>query len=161
MFGDSLTYEGDWSKLLHRDDIINAGVSGDSTHTMLYRLDSINLSNISTVCIMAGINDIFLYGERADDIFERYQMIIEHFKKQNLHVIILSTLYVTSHITEYQAINSEVDILNRYLQSYDVLDINSYLTQNGALQPCYSSDGVHLTPEAYKIWRDRLLGMLK
>jgi len=161
MFGDSLTYEGNWAELLHRDDIINAGISGESTHSMLYRLDSINLNDISILFIMAGINDIFLYGEKADDIFERYQMIIEYFEKQNLHVIVQSTLYIANNITEYQDINSEVDRLNSYLHTYNFLDINTALSQNSALQASHSSDGVHLTPKAYKIWAERLKSMLK
>jgi lysophospholipase L1-like esterase len=157
MFGDSLTYEGDWNHLLCRDDTINAGVSGEGTHAMLYRLDTINLEQVTTVCIMAGINDIFLYGESADTVFDRYEMIVAHFNRHHLHVMVQSTLYVTEAIAEYSTINREVDRLNHYLKSYNFIDINTHLSDTRALKQHYSSDGVHLSADAYRIWAEQLL----
>ncbi len=157
MLGDSLTYEGNWNQLLQRDDIINEGINGDTTYGILYRLDPMNLLHVKTVCLMIGINDI-ASGEVADDIFDRYEMIIRHFMNLNIHVIIESTLYVSQDMYEYEFFNSEVTKLNTHLQNFatehslQFLDINRHLSDNGTLNSRYSRDGVHLNSNAYVIW---------
>lgn len=165
MLGDSLTYEGNWSQLLHRDDIINEGINGDTTYGMLYRLDAMNLLHVKTVCIMAGINDL-ASGENADDIFDRYEMIIEYFRNLNIHVIIESTLYVSQDMYEYEFFNSKVAKLNAHLQNFatehslQFLDINSHLSDNSILNTRYTVDGVHLNSAAYEVWGEVLCNNL-
>ncbi len=161
MLGDSLTFEGSWNRLLHRDDIINEGINGDTTYGVLYRLDRMSIEDVKTVCLMMGINDI-ASGEKADDIFDRYEMIIKHFMQTNIHVVIESTLYVSADMYEHESFNSEVEKLNLHLQNFAVrhqlqfIDINAHLSNNGALKECYTTDGVHLSSDAYDVWSDIL-----
>ncbi|MEA1919584.1 MAG: GDSL-type esterase/lipase family protein [Campylobacterota bacterium] len=165
MLGDSLSFRNDWNSMLKREDIINKGSDGDTSSGLLYRLDRIALDKVRAVCIMIGINDIG-QGGRAKEIFERYEMIVRHFMKHNIELIIQSTLYVSELFYEYESINGEVDLLNRKLKAlakkHDIvfLDVNIHLSTKGALQGIYTHDGVHLNARAYEVWSRYLYPLL-
>jgi lysophospholipase L1-like esterase len=165
MLGDSLTYRNSWNPMLKRTDCLNYGMDGDTTSGVLYRLGTIKESDITTVCIMLGINDIGM-GGNAEDTYERYEMILDHFIAEEIKVIVSSTLYVSKYFYEFQVINKSVDRLNHLLEQYALshnityLDVNKHLSENGSLHGRYSDDGVHLKPNAYVIWARELYSLL-
>jgi lysophospholipase L1-like esterase len=160
-FGDSITYRNRWEMMLGRDDILNLGIDSNTTHDMLFRLENISLEHFKTVSLMAGINDIAM-GENVSEIFERYGVIIEHFMAFGLRIIVTSTLHVTSDCFESTSINDQVDLLNLRLKrlchedGLEYCDLNTQLSQNGALQSHYSVDGIHLSQAAYRVWAEML-----
>ncbi len=165
MLGDSLTFRNNWNLMLHREDIINRGVDGETTYGILYAIERIRLEDVSSVCIMIGINDL-LQEENFKEVFNRYEMIVEYFLQQKLRIIIQATLYVVKDVFEAHILNDEVDALNTKLQklaedkNLDFLNLNPYLSENGALKAIYSDDGVHLNVKAYKIWSRYLSALL-
>ena len=153
MLGDSITDRGLWSELTNRNDIVNRGISGDTTSGVLDRLDSLN-QNLVEAFIMIGINDL-LRGQSVKYVFDNYKEIIIKLKKIGIKPIIQSTLYVRSNT---KIINQRVKQLNNLLKDYakrnkiKFIDINNKLAPNGVLLEKYSLDGLHLNGKGYIEW---------
>lgn len=166
MLGDSLTFRNNWNQMLNRQDIINLGADGETTYGIYYRLESIELEGVSSICLMIGINDL-LQEENLEAVYQRYEMIVNYFTQEKLRIIIQAILYVTQDTFESHIINDEVDIINKKLQNlakrenFDFLDLNPYLSDSGALEAIYSIDGVHLKANAYKVWSTYLNRLLQ
>lgn len=165
MLGNSITYEGDWNKLLSRADVANRGISGDITEGFLSRLSDIYELKPEICMIMGGINDIG--GIPVSDIYANYTKILENLKDHNISPIIQSTLFVSTKLYHWKEINKKVKELNRMLKDYAkangivFIDVNKALSTNGALDPSYTYDGVHLSGNAYEKWRDLILPKLQ
>lgn len=154
MIGDSITDRGLWCELTKRNDIINRGISGDTTSGVLNRLGSLN-SELKQAFIMIGINDL-LKGESVEYIFENYKKIITSLRHKNITPIIQSILYVGENAPKIY--NEKVKELNSLLQEYTAkkqikyIDLNRELAPNGFLLQKYSLDGLHLNGQAYIKW---------
>ncbi len=154
MLGDSITDYGSWSSLLQRDDVLNQGISGDTTRGVLERLHYINPS-IKTVFLMIGINDL-IAGRDVSYIFKNYQKIVDYLQQQGFKVYIQSTLYTGKRFAEKY--NDQVSKLNSLLINYckekgiTFLDINQVLAENKVMKPIYSDDDLHINKEAYTAW---------
>jgi len=159
MLGDSITDWGEWNELFERNDIINRGISGDSTDGILKRLDGIN-SSVSKVFIMIGINDIGK-GKSVDYVFNNYKKIVTMLKQKNIQPIIQSTLFVNP-VKIHNRKNSDIEELNNKLKKYAIendlvyIDLNMKLSKDKKLQSDYSYDGLHLNGDGYKAWKEVL-----
>lgn len=160
MLGDSITeWAGDWSSLLGTSKkIVNEGISGNTGHDILNRLDYVYVHNPDYVFIMFGINDIF-QGYEVDTVFSNYQKIINGIPKNTkAEIIIQSTLYVYGGGLEFSHINQNVDLLNQKLLDYTkknnltFLNLNDVLSKDGMLRADCNVDGVHLSQFAYSLW---------
>ena len=154
MLGDSITERGLWSELTVRTDIVNRGISGDSTDGLLKRLDVLN-DNSKQIFIMIGINDI-LRNKSAEFVFNSYKKILTQLQSKNIPIIIQSTLYIGGNAPKYY--NKEVKKLNLLLQNYSnkkgiqYIDLNVKFAPQGFLLEDYSLDGLHLNGNAYMSW---------
>ncbi len=161
MLGDSITQGAYWNELMHRGDIINRGIPGDTTVGMLERLDTVAGPTVEHVFVLAGINDIAQHYT-ADAIYDRYVRIIEFLKRSGITPHIQSTLYLSNKNPNYIAVNKQVVELNTLLKSYavknsiDYIDLNFLLSKGGAMISDYSYDGTHLNSKGYLIWRSAL-----
>jgi len=153
MIGDSITDRGLWCELTNRTDIINRGISGDTTSGVLNRLNNLN-PNLQQAFIMIGINDL-LRGQSVEYVFGNYKKIIMRLKKVGIKPIIQSTLYVRSNT---KVINKRVKKLNNLLIDYakinriKFINLNTILAPDGVLLEKYSLDGLHLNGIAYIEW---------
>ncbi len=154
MLGDSITERGLWSELTSRCDIINRGISGDTTLGLLNRLGSLNPS-LEKAYLMIGVNDIFK-GRSVNYIFNNYTKIITILKKKNIEPVIESALYLGTNMPN--SYNKKIKKLNSLLIRYahknriTFIDLNSKLSPNGYLSERYSLDGVHLNAKGYSVW---------
>ncbi|MCJ7764388.1 MAG: GDSL-type esterase/lipase family protein [Thiovulaceae bacterium] len=160
--GDSLTDFHDWSAFGRHH---NAGISGDTTDGLLYRLHYTLEKKPKTLVLMIGINDL-LQGRDVGRIEEEYAKIFE--KIENINKIVLLSLLPVKAVPETAVINQNVKLLNRYLQNesqkrgYIFVDLYPLMTdKDEGLIERYTSDGVHLTPEGYRIWEDTLTPLLQ
>lgn len=160
MLGDSITDWSEWNELFERNDIINRGISGDSTDGILKRLDGIN-SSVSKVFIMIGINDIGK-GKSVDYVFNNYKKIVTMLKEQNMQPVIQSTLFVNPEKGSKRSKNSDIEQLNNKLKKYAIendlvyIDLNMKLSKDKKLRSDYSYDGLHLNGDGYKAWKEVL-----
>jgi len=158
MLGDSITERGLWSELTSSSNIINRGISGDTTLGVLNRLDMLN-PNLEKAYVMIGVNDLFK-GRSVNYIFKNYIKIIAILKKKNIEPIIESCLFVGSNLPN--SYNIKIKKLNLLLLKYakknkiSFIDLNTKLSPEGYLSYKYSLDGVHLNANGYALWLKEL-----
>lgn len=161
MYGDSITFGGDWVDLLKRENIINRGIVADTTEGFILRLDEIFTFNPKICFIMGGINDI-AKGVPIEEIYSNIIIIIETLKTKKITPIVQSTLY-----TRKLKYNEKVWILNKLLADYarregiTFIDVNKKLAKNNKILNKYTFDGIHLSKNAYILWAGELRKILK
>lgn len=157
MLGDSITDWGEWNELFERNDLINRGISGDSTDGVLKRLDGIN-SSVSKVFILIGVNDLGK-GRSVDYIFDNYKKIVTRLKQKNMQPVIQSILFVDP-VKIHNRKNSDIEELNNKLKTYALendliyIDLNVKLSKDKKLRSDYSYDGLHLNGDGYIAWKE-------
>ena len=153
MLGDSITDRGLWRELTNRNDVINRGISGDTTSGVLERIGNYNI-NLKQAFIMIGINDL-LRGQNVEYVFSNYKRIISRLEDIGIKPIIQSTLYIRNNT---EIINQRVKKLNYLLIDYakknkiQFIDLNVIFAPNERLLEKYSLDGIHLNGKAYIEW---------
>ncbi len=159
MLGDSITDWGEWNELFERNDIINRGISADTTDGVLKRIDGIN-SSVSKVFILIGINDLGK-GRSVDYVFDNYKKIVTRVKQKNMQPVIQSILFVDP-VKIHNRKNSDIEELNNKIKKYAMendlvyIDLNRKLSKNKELRSNYSYDGLHLNGNGYKMWKEVL-----
>ena len=153
MLGDSLTARGEWKALFELDSVMNLGIDGETTKDIANRIDTVLSIHPKFVFIMAGINDMN-YSISVDDIFDNYKFIIDALLAHGIKVIVQATLYTTM-----KAMNKKVTQLNIRLHAYceahhiEYVDMNpNFMDDAGLLREDLTTDGLHLSQLAYKVW---------
>lgn len=162
MLGDSMTNYADWRLLLNDPTIVNFGIPGDTTEGFLSRLDLIIQMKPKRVFLMGGINDI-RHNTPLTKITENMTIIVTTLQKNNIEVIIQSTLPVTSKYSDSARINRDVSELNKDLKQLATsvetpfIELRPTLTnEQGYLQNKLTYDGLHLIGNGYLRWREAL-----
>ncbi len=153
--GDSLTMRHNWSNF----GASNMGIDGDTTAGILSRMHL--ASEAKTIVLMIGVNDI-LNQIPLVRIQSNYTKILKKFSHDQ-KIYILSLLPVID-TAQTRKINQDIKTLNKWLQTqtqeYGFEFIKLYpefLDKQGkGLKEDLTTDGIHLTPKAYKLW-ERLL----
>lgn len=165
MLGDSITYLAPWNDLLSTQDIINRGISADTTAAILSRLHTIPKIQARRAFIMIGVNDA-LTTLTVEKIFSNYIKIIEILQSYSIEVIIQSTLRCNNEFKKGCPIaNDKIIKLNELLKNYSkdkkiqFIDLNPILanTKEG-LDRKYTEDGLHLNMLGYEQWANSLKG---
>lgn len=158
--GDSLTMRHNWSAF----KAANMGIDGDTTEGILSRLH--HTKGAKKIVLMIGVNDI-LNQIPSKQIQKNYLKILHSFSPQQ-EIIILSLLPVVN-MKGTQLINQEIRTINRWLKlqtkNLDFSFINFYPdflddTKKG-LKKSFTTDGIHLTASAYRLWEKLLKNTLK
>ena len=161
--GDSITDEGEWVELLGNTNILNRGISGDTTRRILNRLDAIVQIKPKQIFLMVGINDFVNENRSIEEVLSKYRIILEELQKQipQTEVFIQSVLPVNNNFTYFLQDNQNVIKFNLKLQelakefNYQYIDVFSYLADSeNQLDVKYTTDGVHLNGKAYLIWKE-------
>ncbi len=166
MLGNSITHGVNWNELLGRDNIIERGIPADILPGFIARLKFVFDLNPKVVCIMGGINDVYNWTP-VEEIFKNYVKIIDSLRNKKIKVIVQSTLFVAKKYQSSADRNSEVDKLDKLLQSYcntngiEYIDLNSRMTKEKCLREELTHDGLHLNASGYKIWADELDKVLR
>lgn len=173
MLGNSIIRQGNWSQLLKRQDIINRGISGDNLPCICDRLKYLKDVNAKIWFIEGGINDL---PQRAPAfLFERYKEIISFAKSENAIPVINLIFYLSPQAGEkfslradYKKINEMISELNFMLIDYakknniSTIDLNKIISdENNVLKKEYTTDGVHLSDLAYKVWSIEITKVLE
>ena len=157
--GDSLTMRHNWSAF----KAVNMGIDGDTTAGVLSRLHQ--SSKAQTLVLMIGVNDI-LSQIPLVKIQNNYTKILKRFSSTQ-KIYILSLLPVID-AKQTKAINRDIRTMNNWLQTevkkypFSYIDLYPhFLDQKGkGLHDTYTTDGIHLTPKAYKVWEKVLKNKL-
>ena len=167
--GDSLTEGGQWDKYFPNSNTANRGISGDNTEGMFKRIGEIAESKPSKLFILAGINDIAQGAEDSHIIARMRNLIYQvKIKSPNTQIFVCSVLPINGDFEIYGTLKKkekQIEQLNKNSEKLcksrgDIVFINAYpdfLIKKRKLDPKYTTDGLHLTPEGY----DLLASILK
>jgi acyl-CoA thioesterase-1 len=140
-------------------DITNNGVSGETTTQGLLRIDAAIKGRTGFICILMGINDVFIYltnpkikvttaqaNERLAIIQNNMQIMIDKSLKQGLIPIIGTLQYVLPNNSANKATNNYVNRINAIYKALVIknkiylADINAALNYN---VKAFQADGLH------------------
>ncbi len=162
--GDSLIQEWPIQEMFQNSEYLNRGIGGDTTANLLNRLEtSFKHLTPTRVVILIGTNDLV---QPDFDMYLTVSRIQESIKKiqimyPKIAIYLCSLLPVGNPKIEKmdkQTIgvrdNQTIDAINEALsqiESINYLNINEVLKdEQGYLNPQYSREGLHLSPEGYK-----------
>lgn len=159
--GDSLTEAFELKKFFGIPNIVNRGVSGDTTFQVIYRMEEIVLARPQKLFLMIGINDLF-NDEDEVVLYGNIVRILETFRQRSplteLHLQSILPVNETSLFLD-ENINLMIFSLNDSLMRYckkekiKYLDLyGHFLNNEGQMDRKYTYDGVHLSTEGYSLW---------
>lgn len=162
--GNSITDGGEWTELFNDVNIKNRGISGDGVMGILNRLDGLIGANPTKVFLMIGVNDL-ARGSSVDSVYAAISRIITRINNElpATKIFLQSVLPVNNTYTQFPGHvqkQKEILSLNKKLKngaderSYRYIDLyNSFTDSAGNLSARYTNDGLHLTGEAYLLWK--------
>jgi beta-glucosidase len=166
-FGDSLTEGWDpavWERSLASRGALNAGVSGDRTDNLLWRLQNGNLAGPppKVVVLLIGTNDLAYHRSpelTAEGVRAALQVLRQHFP--DTRVLLLGLL------PREEAANAPLRLAatkvnhlirecadGRHIVYADIGDV--LLDGNGRLTAAIAPDGLHFTARGYSLLASRL-----
>ena len=166
--GDSITDGGEWSELFPHEKTLNKGISSDNTFGVLFRLTEITRRKPKKIFLLIGINDI---ARNIPDsvIIANYRKIISVIQQQTpqSHLYIQSILPTNNTFSEFKnhqnktthiiAINTALQKLCKGKNIVYVDLYQQFVDESGKLSTRYTNDGLHLTGEGYKKWKQFLI----
>lgn len=160
-YGNSITYGSNFQMLFPDIKISNLGCNRDNLDDLIHRSFIIKNVHPHKIFVLGGINSIIHIS--LDEFELKYSALIDTIMKQNPS----AQLYLQSLLP----VNVEMEIGSRYLNCQDIIkeanflirnlsqsrgccyvDLYSAYQVNDSLPRKYTRDGLHLYPEAYKIW---------
>ncbi|TAE61321.1 MAG: G-D-S-L family lipolytic protein [Nostocales cyanobacterium] len=169
--GDSLTL---WfpPELLPEDrNWLNQGISGETSAGLLKRLEYFDNTKPEIILVMIGINDL-IRGVKDEEILDNQRQIISYLRKQHPQskIFLQSILPHGSETATWEGKdkflnmpNTRIRNLNKELekiadqQGVEYLNLYPLFSNNkGDMRPEFSTDGLHLNPQGYTVWRTAL-----
>ena len=168
-YGNSITFRSDFRNDYPKLCICNMGCNRDDLDDMIHRSFLIKSVHPHKIFILGGINGLKDYS--LQDFRKKYELLIDTIIKQNPN----SKLFLQSLLP----VNINYEIGSRYVGFQDkikdaniiiqkiaekkqcsYLDIYSLYHTNDSMPCRFTSDGLHLKPEAYSIWSRYLYSYL-
>jgi lysophospholipase L1-like esterase len=163
--GDSIVEGANWDELFGKSNIINRGISGDTTEGVINRIEEIIRLQPSKLFIAVGTNDISL-GVSTSQIIDNYREIIETLQQKypQTKIFIHSLLPVSlSSKSIYKHSNRGILELNLELiklcskKGIEYLNIHPhFLDKNDKLKSEFTNDGLHLLGKGYLVWKEQI-----
>lgn len=169
--GDSLSLWFPPELLPEGKNWLNQGISGETSNGLLKRLKIFDRTRPEVIFVMIGIND--LIGGISDRvILDNQRQIINYLRKVHptAQIVVQSILPHGAESATWKGrdkllavTNSRISELNQQLQSISTkkgvkyLDLYPLFTnKQGNLRREFTTDGLHLSPEGYIVWRSAL-----
>jgi lysophospholipase L1-like esterase len=159
MLGDSITERAQWAEITGCLSIANRGIGGDDSAGIVRRLDDVLRLKPNAVFLMVGVNDLHS-NYAVEKIAANVEKIIARLTEAGIKVYLQSVFPVTQAYT--RKLNPSIRQLNALyarMRSDKVtwLDLTPEFAQDGGLREGLNIDGLHLSTEGYRIWRDAIL----
>lgn len=172
LLGDSISLWFPVELLPPKRTWLNQGISGETSVGLLERLDLIDRTQPEIIFVLIGINDL-IRGAKDETILANQQLIISYLRKVHPQskIVIHSILPHGGEKITWEgrerllAIpNSRIQALNEQIKaianSEGIIYLDLYplfSDAKGNLNTELTSDGLHLNPQGYKIWRNALI----
>jgi lysophospholipase L1-like esterase len=161
LLGDSLTEAGPWEEAFPEVDVLNAGVSGDTTADVAARLDGVIARDPSTVVVMAGTNE----SRRAT--VEQVVRGLEDILFQLRHGLPEARLIICSVLPRERERADWIRDVNIHVRQFaptvkaEFLDLwPTFAEEDGELRGDFTTDRLHLTDVGYAAWVEQLRALL-
>lgn len=164
MLGDSMTERAQWSEITGCHFVANRGISGDSSSGLLRRIDDVTKLKPLAVFLMIGVNDIHA-NVPVDRIAANVRQVLAELTGAGITVYLTSVLPVTQ--TYARKLNPQIRQLNALYdgmrsEKVQLVDFTREMsTADGSLAGSLSVDGLHLSTDGYRVWRDAILPIVK
>ncbi|NLA62110.1 MAG: serine hydrolase [Bacteroidales bacterium] len=169
MLGNSITEGGgNWAQKMGIKNLVNRGISGDNVSGVFDRLNEITKGKPKKIFLKIGINDIS-HHQTSDFIVSRIAEIVEKIKSDSprTQLYIQSLLPINESIGIYSRLNGRSDQiadinikLKALAKNWNLTYIDLYplFVEPGTqtLRADLTGDGLHISEEGYKIWRQAL-----
>ncbi len=129
-------------------EVVNAGVSGDTTAGGLRRLDWALAGDVRVVILELGANDI-LRGLPPTEMRKNLAQIIERSRARGARVLLAGMYAPTNSGADYQ--RASMQVFPALAQEYDLPLIPFFLDRVAGIENLNQADGVHPNPEGAKI----------
>jgi acyl-CoA thioesterase I len=138
--------------------VINAGVSGDTTAGGLRRVDWVLKSRPQIVILELGGND-GLRGLSLDQMYDNLDAIIQRLRAAGAQVILAGMKLPLNYGEEYRAQFEAAYV--RLAQAHHVTLMPFFLEGVGAQVTLNQADGIHPTGDGYRVILDHLWPVLR
>ena len=157
--GNSITYGGLFEAEFSDKRICNLGYPSDDLCGMTERINQIIALHPAKVFLMGGING--LTNQDLNDFENEYETLVKSLKdSMPLTVIYLQSILPVNkaikniNVPSCQKIIEANGIIEQIGRKYECryINLHSLYAEDNILPNRYTADGVHLLPDAYKIW---------
>lgn len=160
--GDSITDFYDLKKYHPEFTAYNRGISGDSTHHVLDRMESVYALEPSVVVLLIGVNDFMNESRSLEATAADYEKIIVALKEKLPNAkIVLQSVYpgfdgARFKLAKWQDTIKKLNvIISEFSVKYDCIfaDIYPCLLDNetGMMDKRYTNDGCHPNEAGYEV----------
>jgi lysophospholipase L1-like esterase len=156
--GDSITAGGDWQSWFPEYEVHVEASPEDAADRLNERLPAVVELQPETLAILIGAND---FGQSRS--VEYVVRSIEYFLAMVRQDVPGSRTLVQSILPRGREFAEDIQDANRHLRQYAQIVHAQYLdlwpamaTEEGELQPEFTTDRLHLTPTGYEAWLGEL-----
>ena len=161
--GNSLTEAGEWQELTGLSKVKNRGISGDVTYGILARLDEVLSSKPAKIFLLSGTNDL-KRGIPVDTLAKTFERLVVRIKTLSPKTkLYLQSMFPVNEGMTGESYKKITNVLVRQLneklktvaQRYNAVYVDLYpvlADGKGQLKKEYTTDGIHLWPDAYTVW---------
>lgn len=157
LVGDSLSLWFPRAKLPTGKLWLNQGISGDTSGGIVKRLAAFSQTRPEAIYIMAGINDL-RKSVRDETILQNHRRMMRSLRQNHPKAQIFVQSILPAHVSTIS--NSRIRHLNTKIaqiakqEGVNYLNIHNWFTDaDGNLRSDLTTDGIHLSPDGYDVWR--------
>jgi len=174
LVGDSITIQwgASWAKHFPDRKAVNIGIGGDKTQNVLWRLDHGGVEGLrpKTIVLMIGNNNMFFTPETgvaaaAKGVETCVRNLREKFPEAGLILAKILPCHAPKNrfYEDILLTNAEIDGLKLEADpKVRILDLTKdFLNADGTIRNAlYTPDSIHLSPEGYAVYAERLRPLL-
>ena len=164
-YGNSITFQSDFQDSFPQARICNLGCNFDDLDDLINRSFLTKSVNPDMIFILGGINKF--YETKLDVFQQKYEVLVDTIMRQNPQAkIFLQSLLPVNPSLRYgkRYSHSAEQIKNANLiikkisssKGCTYIDLYSLYSENDTLPIKYTEDGLHLKPEAYTLWSEKI-----
>jgi lysophospholipase L1-like esterase len=160
LVGDSLTLWFPSQSLSNHKFWLNQGISGENSAQVWSRLSSLSMTRPDTIYVMVGINDL-RQGATDQAILNNMRGIVRRLRQNHPQAeIVVQSILPTRNQgianSRIRHLNEQIMMISRqeggnYLNLYDL-----FVDEQDQLKPNLTTDGLHLNPQGYQVWKSAL-----
>ncbi len=164
--GDSITEGGLWSEWLSGMNVINRGISGNTTQDILNRMHQIVSVKPDKLFLMIGVNDlnkqlgVEVALRNYTTLFDLIDSQLPHTEVYIQSVLPVNALWPLIDNTHIPTLNAAL-VRHADERGYQYIDLHfAFADAEGALKSDLSNDGIHLLAPGYRLWRSKIVELL-